>query len=53
MDECRPALSCDFTLQAPAFGLDKANEVFGPPARVRYFATHGYLYHARVPLRPA
>ena len=32
MDACRPTLSCDFTLSAPAFGLDKANEVFGPPA---------------------
>lgn len=53
MDECRPTLSADFTLEAPAFGLDKANEVFGPPARIRYFATHGYLYATRVPLRPA
>jgi pyruvate,water dikinase len=53
MDACRPALSCDFTLNAPAFGLDKANEVFGPPARIRYLATHGYLYATRVPHRPA
>jgi len=53
MDECRPALSCDFTLNAPAFGLDKANEIFGPPARIRYKAAHGYLYHTRVPQRPA
>jgi phosphohistidine swiveling domain-containing protein len=53
MDACRPALSCDFTLSAPAWGLDKANEVFGPPARIRYIATHGYLYATRVPLRAA
>jgi phosphohistidine swiveling domain-containing protein len=52
MNDCRPALSCDFTLQAPAFGLDKANDVFGPPARVRYRAVRGYMYAARVPLRP-
>ena len=52
MDECRPVLSCDFTLQAPAFGLDRANYVFGPPARVRYIAPHGYMYHARVPQAP-
>jgi phosphohistidine swiveling domain-containing protein len=53
MNECRPRLSCDFTLQAPAFGLDKSNEVFGPPARILYRAAHGYMYAARVPLRPA
>src|SRR5438105_3750416 len=53
MDACRPTLSCDFTLSAPAFGLDKANEVFGPPARIRYLAAHGYMYATRVPQRPA
>ena len=53
MDACRQTLSCDFTLNAPAFGLDKANDVFGPPARIRYRAVHGYMYHARVPQRPA
>ena len=53
MDACRPALSCDFVLEAPAFGLDKANDVFGPPARVRYRSAHGYMYAARVPLAPA
>lgn len=52
MDECRPVLSCDFTLHAPAFGLDRANYVFGPPARVRYISPHGYMYHARVPQAP-
>ena len=52
MDECRPVLSCDFTLNAPAFGLDRANYVFGPPARIRYIAPHGYMYHARVPQAP-
>ncbi len=49
MDECRPALAADFVIQAPAFGLDRANLVFGPPARVRYRSVHGYLYAARVP----
>ena len=53
MDACRPVLSCDFTFNAPAFGLDKANDVFGPPARIRYKAVHGYVYGTRVPLRPA
>ena len=53
MDACRPTLSCDFTVNAPAWGIDKANDVFGPPARVRYRAVHGYMYHTRVPLRPA
>ena len=53
MNECRPALACDFTLQAPAFGLDKANEIFGPPARIRYRSAHGYMYAARVALAPA
>ena len=53
MDACRPCLSCDFVLQAPAFGLDKANDRFGPPARVRYRGVHGYMYAARVPLAPA
>jgi rifampicin phosphotransferase len=53
MDECRSTLSCDYTLHAPAFGLDKANEVFGPPARIRYRSVHGYMYAARVPLAPA
>ncbi|MDP9320937.1 MAG: PEP-utilizing enzyme [Chloroflexota bacterium] len=53
MDECRAALSCDYTLQAPAFGLDKANEVFGPPARVRYRSEHGYMYSTRVFEAPA
>ena len=53
MDECRPTLSCDYTLQAPAFGLDKANEVFGPPARIRYRSAHGYMYATRVPQAPA
>jgi phosphohistidine swiveling domain-containing protein len=49
MDECRAVLSCDFTFQAPAFGLDRANYVFGPPARIRYMSAHGYLYNVRVP----
>ena len=53
MDACRPTLSCDFTLNAPAFGLDKANDVFGPPARIRYLAAHGYLFATRVPQGPA
>ncbi|HEV2250984.1 MAG TPA: PEP/pyruvate-binding domain-containing protein [Candidatus Limnocylindria bacterium] len=53
MDECRPTLSAEFTLEAPAFGLDRANLVFGPPARVRYLTAHGYLYHARVPQAPS
>ena len=49
MDECRPVLSADFVIEAPAFGLDRANLVFGPPARIRYRSVHGYLYAARVP----
>ena len=49
MDECRPALSCDYVLHAPAFGLDRANLVFGPPARIRYRSAHGYMYATRVP----
>ena len=53
MDECRPALSADFVLQAPAFGLDRANLVFGPPARIRYLSAHGYMYAARVLQAPA
>jgi len=53
MDECLPALSCDYVLNAPAFGLDRASLVFGPPARIRYRAVHGYMYHARVPQAPA
>jgi len=52
MDECRPVLSCEFTFNAPAFGLDRANLVFGPPARIRYMSAHGYVYHARVPQAP-
>jgi len=51
MDACRPCLSCDFVLQAPAFGLDKANDRFGPPARVRYRGVHGYMYAARAAAR--
>ena len=53
MNEGRPVLSADFVIQAPAFGLDRANLVFGPPARVRYLSAHGYLYAARVPQAPA
>jgi phosphohistidine swiveling domain-containing protein len=53
MDDCRSTLSCDFTLEAPAFGLDKANDVFGPPARIRYRSAHGYMYATRVPQAPA
>jgi phosphohistidine swiveling domain-containing protein len=53
MDDCRSTLSCDFTLHAPAFGLDRANLVFGPPARVRYRSAHGYMYATRVPQAPA
>ncbi|HEX6062416.1 MAG TPA: PEP/pyruvate-binding domain-containing protein, partial [Candidatus Limnocylindria bacterium] len=52
MDECRPVLSCEFTFHAPAFGLDRANYVFGPPARIRYMSAHGYIYHVRVPQAP-
>jgi len=48
MDECMPVLSCDYVVQAPAFGLDRANFVFGPPARVRYRGIHGYMYATRV-----
>ncbi len=50
MDACLPALSCEYVLNAPAFGLDRANLIFGPPARIRYRAVHGYMYAARVPL---
>ena len=53
MNECLPALACEFVLNAPAFGLDRANIVFGPPARTRYRAVHGYMYWARVPLASA
>ena len=53
MDECMPALSCEYVLHAPAFGLDRANLVFGPPARVVYRAVHGYMYATRVLLAPA
>jgi rifampicin phosphotransferase len=52
MDECRPTLSWEFTLEGPAFGLDRANYVFGPPVRIRYMSAHGYVYHARVPQAP-
>lgn len=52
MDECRPVLSCEFTFNAPSFGLDRANYVFGPPARIRYMSAHGYVYHVRVPQAP-
>ena len=48
MDDCRSRLACDFTLNGPAFGLDRANYVFGPPARVRYRGIHGYMYATRV-----
>jgi len=47
MDECMPVLSCNYVLHAPAFGLDRANLVFGPPARVRYRGVHGYMYATR------
>ena len=53
MDECMPVLSCDYVLEAPAFGLDRANLVFGPPARVRYRRVHGYVYATRVLQAPA
>jgi rifampicin phosphotransferase len=53
MDECMPVLSCDYVLEAPAFGLDRANFVFGPPARIRYRAIHGYMYATRVSQAPA
>ncbi|MDP9245579.1 MAG: PEP-utilizing enzyme, partial [Chloroflexota bacterium] len=53
MNECRPRLSCDFTLQAPVFGLDHVNYVFGPPARIRFRSAHGYMYGTRVPQAPA
>ncbi len=53
MADCRPALGCDFALEAPAFGLDKANEVLGPPVRVRYRGVRGYMYYTTVPLVPA
>ncbi|MEA2662529.1 MAG: rifampicin phosphotransferase, partial [Chloroflexota bacterium] len=52
MNDCLPRLSCDFVIQAPAFGLDRANDVFGPPARIRYRGVHGYMYAARVPQAP-
>ena len=50
MTSCRPVLACDFVIEAPAFGLDKANEVLGPPVRVRYRGVHGYMYFTNVPL---
>jgi rifampicin phosphotransferase len=53
MDECMPDLSCEYVLHAPAFGLDQANLVFGPPARIRYRSVHGYMYATRVLLAPA
>jgi pyruvate,water dikinase len=53
MDACRPRLAIDFTLNAPAFGLDAANKVFGPPARVLYRGVHGYMYASRRPQAPA
>ncbi len=53
MNECLPRLSCDYVINAPAFGLDKANDVFGPPVRVRYRRFHGYMYAASQPLVPA
>jgi phosphohistidine swiveling domain-containing protein len=53
MDDCRSTLASDFVIEAPAFGLDAANKVFGPPARIRYRSAHGYLYATRVPEAPA
>src|SRR5258708_5072338 len=53
MNECLPALACEYVINGPAFGLDRANIVFGPPARTRYQAVHGYMYATRVPLAPA
>src|SRR5438477_3052282 len=53
MDECVPTLACEYALNAPAFGLDRANLVFGPPLRIRYRPVHGYLYVTRVPQAPA
>jgi len=53
MEACRPRLACDFTLNAPAFGLDAANTVFGPPARILYRGVHGYMYAARRLQAPA
>ena len=52
MDECLPVLACEYTLEGAAFGLDRANYVFGPPARIRYRSAHGYVYHTRVPQAP-
>ncbi|HEV2010567.1 MAG TPA: PEP/pyruvate-binding domain-containing protein [Candidatus Limnocylindria bacterium] len=52
MADCRPVLACDFVLEAPAFGLDKANEALGPPVRVRYRGVRGYMYFTNVPLVP-
>ena len=52
MADCRPALACDFALEAPAFGIDKANELLGPRVRIRYRQVHGYMYFTSVPLVP-
>ena len=52
MADCRPVLGCDFVLEAPAFGLTKANELLGPPVDIRYRGVRGYMYYATVPLVP-
>ena len=52
MADCRPVLACDFALEAPAVGLDKANELLGPRIRIRYRQVHGYMYFTSVPLVP-
>ena len=53
MADCRPVLGCDFVLEAPAFGITKANELLGPPVDIRYRGVRGYMYYATVPLVPA
>ena len=50
--DCRPVLACDFAIEGPAFGMNKANELLGPPVRHRYRGVHGYLYYTLVPLVP-
>ena len=52
MADCLPVLGCDFVLEAPAFGIAKANELLGPPVLVRYRGVRGYMYYTTVPLVP-
>ena len=52
MADCRPVLGSDFALEAPAFGINKANELLGPPVDIRYRGVRGYMYYTSVPLVP-